>query len=254
MSWLDDIGAALTGGQAPPQAPAANVGNSLTGLLDDPRARAALLSFGLQAMQPVGIGQTTGGHIAQAIGAGAESYGRAEALDQKAEAAALKNSIAETKLAQADRALDIRERRGTSRKIGGLTDLMRMRFERQDQAAYERRLDRDASDLARRVDKAASDANLYGGTVPADLKPYVGKTPDQIRDILRTSRPRTPASASGTPSTPPPLGAEDDDDEDEGLVTSPAAEQPPVEGARKAQDGNWYVPDPKRPGKYLRVR
>jgi lysozyme len=26
-----------------------------------------------------------------------------------------------------------------------------------------------------------------------------------------------------------------------------------VQGARKAPDGNWYVPDPNRPGKYLRV-
>lgn len=28
----------------------------------------------------------------------------------------------------------------------------------------------------------------------------------------------------------------------------------PVEGARQAQDGNWYVPDPNRPGKYLMVQ
>jgi len=28
---------------------------------------------------------------------------------------------------------------------------------------------------------------------------------------------------------------------------------PPVAGARKASDGNYYVPDPKRPGKYLLV-
>lgn len=28
---------------------------------------------------------------------------------------------------------------------------------------------------------------------------------------------------------------------------------PPVKGASKAPDGNWYVPDPKRPGHYLRV-
>jgi len=28
---------------------------------------------------------------------------------------------------------------------------------------------------------------------------------------------------------------------------------PPMEGAKKAPDGNWYLPDPKRPGKYLKV-
>ena len=32
-----------------------------------------------------------------------------------------------------------------------------------------------------------------------------------------------------------------------------AGGNPPVPGARKADDGNWYVPDPKRPGKYLKV-
>lgn len=31
-------------------------------------------------------------------------------------------------------------------------------------------------------------------------------------------------------------------------------EAPPMEGARKAPDGNWYVSDPKRPGKYMMVR
>lgn len=31
------------------------------------------------------------------------------------------------------------------------------------------------------------------------------------------------------------------------------SQKAPVPGARQAQDGNWYVPDPSRPGKYLRV-
>jgi hypothetical protein len=36
-------------------------------------------------------------------------------------------------------------------------------------------------------------------------------------------------------------------------VTRPTDAAPPVAGARQAGDGNWYVPDPKRPGKYLQV-
>jgi len=37
---------------------------------------------------------------------------------------------------------------------------------------------------------------------------------------------------------------------------APAAtpQQAPVAGARRAPDGNWYTPDPSRPGRYLRVR
>lgn len=36
-------------------------------------------------------------------------------------------------------------------------------------------------------------------------------------------------------------------------VLPQGGEVPPVPGARKAADGNWYVPDPTRPGKWLRV-
>lgn len=37
-------------------------------------------------------------------------------------------------------------------------------------------------------------------------------------------------------------------------ATAPRQNEPPVPGARRAPDGNWYVPDPNRPGKYLQVR
>jgi hypothetical protein len=36
-------------------------------------------------------------------------------------------------------------------------------------------------------------------------------------------------------------------------AAAPAEEAPPVPGARKAPDGQWYVDDPKRPGKFLKV-
>ncbi|MEW8288205.1 MAG: hypothetical protein AB2697_19670 [Candidatus Thiodiazotropha endolucinida] len=32
-----------------------------------------------------------------------------------------------------------------------------------------------------------------------------------------------------------------------------ASTQPPIAGAKKAPDGKWYIPDPDRPGKYMRV-
>jgi hypothetical protein len=37
------------------------------------------------------------------------------------------------------------------------------------------------------------------------------------------------------------------------LYNHATIEQPPAPGAKKAADGNWYVPDPKNPGKYLQV-
>lgn len=38
------------------------------------------------------------------------------------------------------------------------------------------------------------------------------------------------------------------------VVPKPKPESPPMQGARKAPDGKWYVADPSRPGKYLMVQ
>jgi len=35
---------------------------------------------------------------------------------------------------------------------------------------------------------------------------------------------------------------------------APTQNAAPISGAKQAPDGNWYVPDPSRPGKYLQVR
>ncbi|MGH7472620.1 MAG: hypothetical protein ACREJW_01650, partial [Candidatus Methylomirabilales bacterium] len=48
-----------------------------------PEARAALLQFGIAAMQPVGFGQNLAGHLGQAIGAGAEASGRVTEQERK---------------------------------------------------------------------------------------------------------------------------------------------------------------------------
>lgn len=43
------------------------------------------------------------------------------------------------------------------------------------------------------------------------------------------------------------------DEDKESFNNEDKQETPPVEGARKAPDGNWYVDDPKKPGRYLKV-
>jgi hypothetical protein len=79
------------------------VANSgFAGMLDDPRARTALLQFGLQLMQPA-YGQSTLGAVGQAIGAGGEAIGRIEAQDTK-------RTEAESKLAK--READISTQQG----------------------------------------------------------------------------------------------------------------------------------------------
>ena len=44
--------------------------------IDNPGNRAALMQFGIAALQPVGLGQTPLGHLGNAIGAGAEASAR----------------------------------------------------------------------------------------------------------------------------------------------------------------------------------
>lgn len=69
--------------------------------LEDPRARAALLSFGLSLMQPMSIGQTPLGHLGQSIGAAGQSVTANEAADLKEFEA---ESKADLRTAQADTA------------------------------------------------------------------------------------------------------------------------------------------------------
>ena len=52
-------------------------------------------------------------------------------------------------------------------------------------------------------------------------------------------------------STAPALGGSGGGAPQTASPASPAA--PPVQGARQARDGNWYTPDPNRPGKFLMV-
>jgi hypothetical protein len=55
----------------------------------------------------------------------------------------------------------------------------------------------------------------------------------------QTMQPRPQPPQGGGPNVP--------------QANASGSEQPPVAGAQKAPDGNWYVPDPNRPGKYLQV-
>lgn len=97
-----------------------DVGAALTGALDlSPTARSALLSFGLQAMQPQAIGQTFMGHLGQAVGAAGETVTRQEQMDlQEADKAAKiqalqdRIDISRANVDRQERALELRERVG----------------------------------------------------------------------------------------------------------------------------------------------
>lgn len=239
----EDFGSAFTGMKPD----VAGLTQQWDDFLQRPGNRQALLQIGLNLMQPVGFGQTTGGHIAQAIGAGGEAVDRAANSD-------LKDRLAEAKLEDADARLGISQQVAdatTSRantaarrleqagatKRGGLTDAFRARAARQDAQNFERQLERDARDIVKQANDVLADPN-------SDVvKQYKGKTAAQIREELRKTR---PAPKYGNV----PSNDAADDGEDDGTDTT---QVPDVPNAKLAPDGNYYVPDPQRPGKYLKV-
>lgn len=72
--------------------------NQWATFLDDPRGRAALLSTGINLMQPPSFGDTGASQIGRAIGAGGETLNRTEAMDLKQQEA---DSRAQLREAQA---------------------------------------------------------------------------------------------------------------------------------------------------------
>lgn len=73
-------------------------------LSSSPAAQMALLTFGLNALQPVKPGQTQLGHLAQSAGAGVGAFGQQKAIERKKE-------VEDKTLAQTDRRIDLDEQR-----------------------------------------------------------------------------------------------------------------------------------------------
>jgi hypothetical protein len=129
--------------------------------------------------------------------------------------------------------------------------------------------------------RADSDRIKQTGNAMADLGPEVLMPIVQqlVQQILAEQRPfgdeegPTDATAEGTPAEEgapaeeaEPTGGSHVEAEipagnpteatpatEGGEPTGGSHEEPPMSGARKAPDGNWYVPDHTRPGKHMRV-
>jgi len=241
---MDDVGAALTGGQVDP----AEASAGWDDWLQRPGNRTALLQIGLNLMQPQAIGQTMGGHVAQAVGAGGEAQARVAAQDLKEEQVDNKLSLANQRLAIAQQNADTSARRAdsqaiarTQRKVGGLTDLFRARAAREDARNFEKQLDSDAKAIV----KQATDEFGLRKDDPIVQK-YKGMTVDQVREDLRKTRKKP--NYGSIPSNDDTSVDDSEDTPDQG------SEAPPAPGARLAPDGNWYRPDPANPGKWQRLR
>lgn len=106
---------------------------------------------------------------------------------------------------------------------------------------------RDVAD-SRRLKEAGNSIADLGADV---LKPVVEKL---LREILGEKAPievqlPAPESDEDAGETAP-----DTDIAEGGAQPSGGASEPPVEGAKQAPDGQWYVPDASRPGKFIQVQ
>lgn len=99
---------------------------------------------------------------------------------------------------------------------------------------------RGRADLTLEGGSAAPAAPAAPATRGAPAAPAAGGRTGLLPDAPKGGK-TPPAAPSAPPAkTPPPKAA-----------TGP--DTPPVAGAKKAADGFWYVPDPKRPGKWMKV-
>lgn len=254
MDDPNDVGAAFTGQSAgTPQVEPAQAAGQWDDFLQRPGNRQALLQIGLQLMQPMAQGQTVAGQVGQAIGAGGEAVDRNEASDLAERKVTNNLELANERLRIAQQNADSNATRTGaaaslaaaraaavgSKKVGGLTDLMKARFARQDAQGFEKQLNDDAKSLVKQANDILA--------TPDDpvVKQYKGKTVPEVREMLRGSRPK------------PKFGAIPSSEDDSGDTTGDAvpedagAPTPPYPGARLAADGNWYV---QKDGKTFKVK
>jgi hypothetical protein len=191
---------------------ARNVGQGINDtLFRDPESRSALLQIGLGLMQPMAQGQTTLGHIGQAVGGGGEALHRIQEEDVKQQ--------------KADDALTIAEQRmqlAQQRADRGLTPYQTEMLKRHDIASGraeaasqrgERRLDWQmqsdkrkalATDVANAIE--ARDSLTLDEKDPEKMR-WAGKSSTQIRQELKAEQ--DAASGGGgapaaTSAVPPP--------------------------------------------------
>jgi hypothetical protein len=167
-------------------------------------------------------------------------------IDEATAGAVVETAIANSELAKfnaksapeklaMDRALNVARIKEANRRDEPKVDVERR--------AYEAKLEDAVGDF-KEADAEYKAALEYAGGDPkaiADPKVVSNRLAKQARALQAST-----AFFKRYKETPYPFGGAA-----MGRTAKPVA--PPVAGARKADDGKYYVPDPKRPGKYLQV-
>lgn len=151
-------------------------------------------------------------------------------------------------------------------KVEQLTDLVAKQS--QDLASKDRELDIREREVEIKEKVAGVDAHRKDYIAESDRVSKLGNSgpaiaPEQIQPILQQllrgmMEAGEPGSSNGIDLQPKrPLPVEPtggkEGAEAGGEPEAPEGAEPPVDGAKQAGDGLWYLPDPDRPGKYLRV-
>jgi hypothetical protein len=218
---------------------ARNVGQGINDtLLTDPNSRAALLQIGLGLMQPQAQGQTTLGHIGQAIGSGGEALHRIEDEDIKRQKADDQLTIAELRMRAARDPNSLteyqRQQLDLHREQLKNADKTQRRGDIREQRMTKKQEEDKIDELAMQRFKASR--NIAAEENDPEVAQNKTKTYDQIRREIAAERGARDAVVNA---------AVPDDTEDVPQNLPP--------NAKMAPDGKYYVPDPKRPGKFLKV-
>lgn len=179
--------------------------------LSDPRGRGMLLQLGLGLSQPLSTGQSSMGHVAQAIGGVGEMVGRNDAFEQKEAALASREGLAAERLRLSEEGLglrrelgeqnlevrrglsDIRERLGTRNaetreraaaareRSGGLSGRDVVRRQQAEQKAFREYIRRHA-----KSNRDQLEAELYypEARKTPSLQKWQGKTLQEIEDAM----------------------------------------------------------------------
>jgi hypothetical protein len=180
------------------------VGNALFG---DPASRSALLQIGLGLMQPVAMGQSVAGHVAQGIGGG----GEAEARLSREEFERQKH---EDELDKSNRTLDIRQQEANAYSQaqkaaaarGATTDriaLEQLRQQGREKLLGTKNYSNDAYEIYKRLGSPTFDTK----TASEADKRFINKNPTEIANMLRADDAKAgnveppPGATAGKPKT-----------------------------------------------------
>lgn len=222
--------------------------NEWTAWMQQPSNKAAVLQFGLNLMSPISTNQSGAGHVAAAIGGGAEAAGRSqEAMESSEnEQAKLENLERRTAIAE-KREGRIAAQAGTGKPVSPTSIYNTEQRNQRDQRAFIGRLARDAAAREAAAAKAAAN-EIPPRTIPARSAMDFIADPGFLSQAQKTWATLDPSTRSlmleASGAQPDPMQEDDTEaviDETQGRAANVPTIQPgplpPPRALRSLQEG-----------------